>query len=123
MIVRLGRQVGFSLGTRPADDFPEGTGRGCHGDVEEPPGAVSNPACAAAVEPEGKLLEMAVEMFEGSPTPDGYRGDSMAPSSEGRSDERAAAPRPRSDRASTTPRRCGDSRSCRAEHSRSQPSV
>ena len=25
---------------------------------------MSNPACAAAVEPEGKLIEVAVEMFE-----------------------------------------------------------
>ena len=52
------------MGTRAANDFPEGTGRGCHGDGEEPRGAVSNPACAAAVEPEGKLLEVAVEVFE-----------------------------------------------------------
>ena len=52
------------MGTRTADDFPEGTGWGCHGDIEEALGAVANPACAAAVEPEGKLLEVAVEMFE-----------------------------------------------------------
>ena len=74
MIVRLRRRVGFSLGTRAADDFPEGMGRGCHGDGEEPLGAVSNPACAAAVEAEGKLLEVAVEMFEAHRPLDGCRG-------------------------------------------------
>jgi hypothetical protein len=31
-------ESGFSSGTRAADEFPEGTGRGCHGDAEEPPG-------------------------------------------------------------------------------------
>ena len=50
--------------TRTANDFPEGTGWGCHGDTEEPLGSVGNPACAPAVETEGKLLEVAVEMFE-----------------------------------------------------------
>ena len=52
------------MGTRTADDFPEGTGWGCHGDIEQALGAVANPAGAAAVETEGKLLEVAVEMFE-----------------------------------------------------------
>ena len=48
---------------RVADDFPEGTGWGCHGDTEEALGAVGNPSGAAAVEPEGKLFEVAGEVL------------------------------------------------------------
>ena len=55
---------GFFLGTRVGNDFPEGTGRGCHGHTEELHRSVSNPPGAAAVEPEGKLLEVGVEVFE-----------------------------------------------------------
>lgn len=49
---------------RVADDFPEGTWRGCDCDIEEALGAVGNPSGAAAVEPEGELLEVAGEVLE-----------------------------------------------------------
>lgn len=48
---------------RAADDFPEGTWRGCHGDSEEALGAVGNPSGAAAVKPESKLFEVAGEVL------------------------------------------------------------
>ena len=46
-----------------ADDCPERTWWGCHCDTEEALGAVGNPSGAAAVEPEGKLFEIAGEVF------------------------------------------------------------
>src|SRR5512132_266110 len=50
MIVRLRRESGFSLGTRAADDFPEGTGRGCFGDGDAEEGAEGGVPGVAAVE-------------------------------------------------------------------------
>jgi len=64
MTIRLRRRVGLLLEDEGVQRFSRREGWGCHGDTEEPLGCMSNPAGAAAVEPEGNLLEVAVEMFE-----------------------------------------------------------